>query len=786
MGKPLRALIVEDSENDALLLLRELQRGGYAVEFERVETAGAMLSALAQKTWDVILSDYSLPAFNALEALDVLKASDLDLPFIIISGTIGEETAVAALKGGAHDFLAKGNFARLGPAIERELREAESRLERRRAEDQLKYQARLLRNINDAVIATDDQFRITAWNRAAEKMYGWPSEEVMGRNVSEILSDELTDDQRAETRQLLRESMVSRSERIYHRKNGRTIYVETNTIALTDPHGKMTGYASVDRDITERKQAEEAVRESERQYRSLFEDSPISLWVEDLSELKRRLDQLKASGIEDIPAYLHEHPDFVMECANQVRVLDVNSTSVKLYHARSKAELLGTLTSVLPAIPVEQFERELIKIARGQLNFELEGEDKTLTGEKIHVSLRWTVAPGYEDTLARVIVSTIDVTERKRAEEQTQLQIQRLKALRAIDVAISSSFNLNLTLDILLDQVISQLKADAAAILLFDPNTRGLEHAASRGFRTSAIRTAKVRLGEGYAGKAVLERRTIHVSNIMESDGELPPAFLQMLAEEAFIDYYCVPLLVKGEVKGALEIFHRSRLESDPEWLDFLETLAGQAAIAIEDSTLFENLQRSNQELFQAYDATIEGWSHALDLRDKETEGHTQRVTELTLALARKFGFTDEQLINIRWGALLHDIGKMGVPDSILLKPGKLTDEEWQIMKQHPTFALEMLSPIRYLTTSLDIPYCHHEKWDGTGYPRGLKGEMIPLAARLFAVVDVWDALRSDRPYRKAWTIEQTSEYIRSQAGTYFDPKAVELFLELVQQRGEN
>jgi putative nucleotidyltransferase with HDIG domain len=216
--------------------------------------------------------------------------------------------------------------------------------------------------------------------------------------------------------------------------------------------------------------------------------------------------------------------------------------------------------------------------------------------------------------------------------------------------------------------------------------------------------------------------------------------------------------------------------------LDFLETLAGQAAIAIQDATLFENLQDSNSELFQAYDATIEGWSHALDLRDKETEGHSLRVTEMTLELARKFDLADEQLRHIRWGALLHDIGKMGVPDSILLKPDKLTDQEWERMKQHPVFAFEMLSPITYLKSSLDIPYCHHEKWDGTGYPRGLKGEVIPLAARLFAIVDVWDALRSDRPYRKAWSVEKTLEHIKSLSGTHFDPKVVDYFLDMVEQ----
>jgi PAS domain S-box-containing protein/putative nucleotidyltransferase with HDIG domain len=651
--------------------------------------------------------------------------------------------------------------------------------ERKRAEDQLNYHARLLRHINDAVIATDDQLHITAWNRAAEKMYGWRREEVMGRTLSEILSYDLTDEQRQEARDLLTESMTSRSERIHRHRDGRTLYVESNTIALLNEHGRMTGYVSVNRDITERKRAEKALHQSEEQYRSLFEDSPISLWVEDFSAVKQRLDELKEEGILNIPAYCREHPSFVTELAGQVRILDVNNATLKLYHARQKSELLGSLADVFHIMLPEQFESELIQIASGRLNFEREQVDQTLTGEKIHVNIRWSVAPGYEDSLAQVLVSTVDITERKQAEEQIQLQLQRVRALRAIDIAISSSFDLNLTLSLLLDHVIAQLHTDAAAILLFHSSTRTLEHAASRGFRSTAIREARLRLGEGYAGKAVLERRMIHISNLVETDSELAALSLKT---ENFIEYYCVPLIVKGEVKGVLEIFHRSVLSGDPEWLDFLETLAGQAAIAIDNATLFEDVQLSNRELFQAYDATIEGWSHALDLRDKETEGHTLRVTETTMELARKFDFSDEQLRHIRWGALLHDIGKMGVPDHILLKPDKLTDEEWTSMKKHPVFALEMLSPIAYLKSALDIPYCHHEKWDGTGYPRGLKGEVIPLAARLFAIVDVWDALRSDRPYRKAWSVEKTLEHIKSLSGIHFDPKVVEYFLEMIEQ----
>jgi putative two-component system response regulator len=190
-------------------------------------------------------------------------------------------------------------------------------------------------------------------------------------------------------------------------------------------------------------------------------------------------------------------------------------------------------------------------------------------------------------------------------------------------------------------------------------------------------------------------------------------------------------------------------------------------------------LEELNAKLLIAYDKTIEGWSQALDLRDKETEGHTLRVTDKTLELAKAIGITGEELDHIRRGALLHDVGKLGIPDAILLKPGKLTDDEWATMRRHPVYAYEWLSGIDFLEKALDIPYCHHEKWDGSGYPRKLKGEEIPLAARLFAIIDVWDALTSDRPYRAAMPEDEVREYVRAQSGSHFDPQIVEVFIKL-------
>jgi HD-GYP domain-containing protein (c-di-GMP phosphodiesterase class II) len=278
-----------------------------------------------------------------------------------------------------------------------------------------------------------------------------------------------------------------------------------------------------------------------------------------------------------------------------------------------------------------------------------------------------------------------------------------------------------------------------------------------------------------YAGQAVSKRRMVRIESLPERpDGK---EVTQLLDREGFITYFGVPLISKGKVLGVLEVFHRVALTPYPEWVEFLETITGQAAIAVDNFTLFENLQKSNLELQQAYDATIEGWSHALDLRDKETEGHTQRVTEMSQRLARIMGIKGETLLQMRRGALLHDIGKLGVPDGILLKPGQFTPEEWEVMAQHPQFAYDWLAPIAYLKEALAIPYCHHERWDGSGYPRGLKGEEIPLSARIFSVVDEWDAVTSDRPYRKAWPHEQAVEYIRENSGKHFDPDVVEIFL---------
>jgi putative nucleotidyltransferase with HDIG domain len=278
-----------------------------------------------------------------------------------------------------------------------------------------------------------------------------------------------------------------------------------------------------------------------------------------------------------------------------------------------------------------------------------------------------------------------------------------------------------------------------------------------------------------------LDRRMVYIKDLPQAGYKFARA--SWFAKEGFCDYFGLPLIAKGELLGVLEIFHRTALATDSEWLDLLEALADQAAISIDNAQLFSDLQRTNIELEMAYNTTLEGWSAALDLRDKETEGHTQRVTEITVHLARSAGLSEEEILHVRRGALLHDIGKMGIPDVVLMKPDPLSEAEWVIMRKHPVYAYELLYAIKYLHLAIDIPYCHHEKWDGSGYPRGLKREHIPLAARIFAVVDVWDALTSDRPYRIAMPHEKALKEIRAGSGHHFDPHIVELFMRYLKDK---
>jgi putative nucleotidyltransferase with HDIG domain len=369
--------------------------------------------------------------------------------------------------------------------------------------------------------------------------------------------------------------------------------------------------------------------------------------------------------------------------------------------------------------------------------------------------------------------------ERDQARQDTERHLRRLHTLREIDQTINHDTELWTSLNTIIGKLVKQLEVDAACLLLFHRDSKRLVFSVGAGFRTDAFKHTSLELGQSYAGMAALNRSQLYIPNIQERKTRFlrSPHFKQ----EEFITYFCVPLITKGKLVGVLEIFHRSHLEPDKEWVEFMNTLAGQAAIAIDSVNQFNAIQELNKNLRVAYDATIEGWARALEMRDMETEGHCRRVTDLTITLAERLKIASVGISNLRRGALLHDIGKMAIPDYILNKPGPLNEDEWHVMRQHPQFALDMLKNISFLETALDIPHYHHERWDGSGYPLGLSGKDIPVSARIFAIVDVYDALRSDRPYRPAWPLDRTLNYIQHQSGSHFDPDIVNEFIKIIE-----
>jgi len=484
-------------------------------------------------------------------------------------------------------------------------------------------------------------------------------------------------------------------------------------------------------------------------------------------------------GAETLRAYIESAPLGIVG-VDALGTVQLWNPAAEQIFGWSEKEVMGEPLPVVPRERLQEMWSHFDRTASGDSLVGVQVKRLRKDGRSVDVSV-WTSAIRDENgELTGVVAAYADMTEWNAARRRIRTQYKRLAALRTIDLAITRSLDLNHTLSVIVDQAVNRLRVDGAAVLIADRATGMLHHRAGRGLRNGALTSRRVCPYDGSpAGVAAGRQAPVIVPDLAAG---IPGATAHALRDfqiEGFAAYFAAPMIAKGAVVGVLELFGRKPRRPDEDWVQFFEAIAGQAAIAVDSARLFEDLQRSNASLADAYDATLEGWSRAMDLRDHETEGHSQRVAYKTVELARLLGFDEDALVHVWRGALLHDIGKMGVPDAILHKPGPLDAREWEIMKLHPVLAYELLSPINFLERALDIPYCHHEKWDGSGYPRGLAGEEIPLAARVFAVVDVWDAFLSNRPYRRALPEPEVKSRIRALAGSHFDPEVVDKFLQM-------
>jgi len=662
------------------------------------------------------------------------------------------------------------------------------RAQHEEAEKALRESEEKYRNVveraNDGIAILQGQ-KVTYANQRLAEMWGGPVEEIIGRPFTDFILPSAIPDvlDKFRRRQAGEPAPGSYTTRL-QRRDGVPVEAELNT-GLLSIQG-VTSEMVIVRDITEHKQAEQ---ERLQRLAELEATNRISAALRSVQNLEEMLSLLLDETLEVMNSsvgaiWLYDPPT-----GELLSVAALGWFERIARFPQKKGEGIGTkvletgkvyLTQDFSTDP-DTFEsvRELIPRGEGGVCVPIYSST-----ERVGVFYLSVTAPRALSTgEVRLLVSLAEIAgsaiHRMRLHAQVELHVQRLNAMRLVDNAITSSLDLNLTLNVLLEQVTSQLGVDAADVLLLNPQTHTLDYAAGKGFLTSAALRPPVRLGEGLAGRAAREQKMVSAANPSQTSGSGAQGWLAQ--KEHFKTYYAMPLISKGNIAGVLELYHHEPLSPDAEWLEFFETIAGQAAIAIEDARLFQSLQRSNAELTLAYDLFIEGLSRTLELRHHETQGHSQRVTALTLALAREMGITnEEELTALRRGALLHDIGKICVPDSILLKPGKLDAAEWSVMRKHPDYANDMLAPIGFLGAAVEIPYCHHERWDGGGYPRGLAGKEIPLSARIFAVVDVWDALTNNRVYQKAWSREEARAYIAQNSGAHFDPQVVKAFLSLL------
>lgn len=768
-SEKLHILYLEDDPLDIELSLATLREYGYQVEYTHVLNKKDFINALDNKKFDIILADYNLPTFDGISALRIYQQRKPEIPFILVSGTVGEERAIESLKAGAVDYVLKTRLSRLGPVVERALQEAEEHRQREQAQAALKQSKHQLQlvidNAPDAIWQMDPKLNFTFISPAVYEMTGYTVEEWVGTNLAQHTTPK-------EFLKMARQAFGAlKNYRTFNgitfqalmlRKDGTEFPVEINGRLLINEKGLPYGLQGSTRDITSRIADQRKIKESEERFRVLYNESPdmyttVEAGSGHILMCNQRL--LKETGYIE-----HE-------------VIGLPVYKLCHYECLRKAKTVFD----------EFFETGRIR-----------DEDlclRRIDGTQIPVSLNADAVRDEEGNILYGIFSWRDITERLRLQEQAQRYLNHQIAANQLALALGETLELTEIYQIIYTHIKQQMDADSFAVSFYDETTKMIRpgyviaddtvtdvskipplelQPEGKGQQSTVIHTGQPVYAPDYQQR-LKQSKNVYV---IKRNGSVTPGTES--DEKTTQSALLVPMKRFGKTIGVLQV-QSYELDAYSQYdIDLLCALANVASISLQNGELFTNLNAAHQEIGDAYDSTLEGWARALEMRDMETEGHSRRVVDLTVQLARHMGFNEDDLVQIQRGALLHDIGKMSVPDAILQKPAKLTDEEWQVMRLHPVYAYRWLSPIKYLRPCLDIPRFHHERWDGSGYPTGMSGESIPLSARIFAVIDVWDALLSDRPYRDPWSKERALEYIQYHAGQEFDPQVVDAFLGMI------
>ena len=658
--------------------------------------------------------------------------------------------------------------------------------ERKRAEEELRhlkeFHENLVTNVTEGILVLDPEGKLTFVNPAMARMLGYASQEMIGREWLDFVVPE--ERRRAQAKDRLRDkSQVYRAELTLQRKDGTPLTAMVSVAPYRDPEtGALLGTLGVVTDISGQK----------RYMRQLEAQTRIAEALGEITDMDALLEEILRAAIHAIPA-AEKGSILLMEPDGRLRIRAlVGYTDVRLrgfVFPRGVGFVAQAAQRKEPLLVQDVYTESAFRLDIDIGDFDEVQEIRSavaaplLLGEQVIgvITLDSTVPEAFQPedllTLSGIAPTAALIIERARLFEEVRYRAAYLATLNAILVAASSVLeDIPQILNLALDRLLDALGRSQGAIWMRVTSKRD-RYVALRGLPSTILDPAISFL----KGPGVDLTRTLIVSDCLSPQAPKDIAFLQRFGVRAVV---LAPLMSEGTRIGGLVVASEHPREWARHEVEFIEAVGRQLGLLIERADFFQELREAHRELIKAYDETIEGWAKMLEMRDAETEGHTRRVTELTLRLAKAMGIKEDALVHIRRGAILHDIGKMAVPDAILLKPGPLTREEEAIMRQHPEMAYQALSHIEYLKPTLDIPRYHHERWDGSGYPFGLKGKEIPLAARIFAVVDVYDALTSDRPYRPAWPKEKALAYIQQQAGRLFDPEVVRIFLRLMQEEG--
>ncbi len=737
----LHVLIVEDNRDDVELLLYHLKNTFRSVHHTHVQNLREyreILPTFAESEapvghYKVILSDWAVPEYDCLAALEILHEIKRTIPFIVVSGAIGETTAVALIKAGAYDFVFKEQPELLSHIIPKALEWAEQKKTEEAQRLQIELQNKAFQATPNAIAILSVQGSFEWVNPAYEKLTGWSLQELQGRYWWEFCS-EVHQENCMQVFQKLRHKDLHHWEGIATRKDGSRYQEFRQMSKLDDANNVVQRYLLIRQDITSLKLYHQRL-EIDRELPLILANcqTEASIYEESASYLKRTFVEVQRAGF---------------------RPVEGQEEKISRWIGDDMACSSATAHMEYPVL--------------------VEGKPKAIC------AVDWNAAPleGTEVLIHYALEKLEQPLSRCMAQKKAKEWLHRLSLLDIFREYFGSGRNFNGAVLKILRIIRETLQADSVS--LYIQNADGtLTCRDHDGFFSDLIDNATIYPGEKNVGLAAEERRIIAAADIAAHHDEYPPRFRAIIEREKFVTQYCIPVVLANEVWAVLELFFRTPFNPDETWIAFGQAAAYHIGLALQMQTIIEELSNAYRELQSANESILEGLSSALEFRDKETEGHTLRVTTLFMAFASKFIQDEDERKKLRIGSLLHDIGKIGISDAILNKPGPLTQEEQIEMKRHPLISREILSRIPLLHECIDIPLYHHEKYDGTGYPFGLKGEAIPLAARLFAIVDVYDALTSDRPYRKAWPKGKTLEYIRANAGTHFDPALALRFIEM-------